>query len=113
MYYRSNCPDGMRIGVARCDRLTADEPPRFYRFIDHPLFEDHPELHVEDPFVWHNGENFEMIAKDMNGNGCGVVGGGRASCVGEWSRLGLRSGEARVQPHIVVHGRYFEGGVSP
>ncbi|MCI6842594.1 MAG: glycoside hydrolase family protein [Eubacteriales bacterium] len=76
MYYRSNCPDGMRIGVARCDRLTADEPPRFYRFIDHPLFENYPELHVEDPFVWHNGENFEMIAKDMNGNGCGVVGGG-------------------------------------
>lgn len=76
MYYRSNTSNGMRIGVAKCDKLYADRPPEFYRLIDHPIFENHPELHVEDPYVWHNGENFEMIAKDMNGNGCGTVGGG-------------------------------------
>ena len=30
-------------------------------------------ISVEDPFVWHNGENFEMLAKDMEGTLTGEV----------------------------------------
>jgi hypothetical protein len=61
LYYRSNTPDGLRIGLA-----VADSPEGPYRRIqDEPVMQG---FNIEDPFVWHNGSGFEMIAKDMTGD---------------------------------------------
>jgi hypothetical protein len=60
LYYRSNTRDGLRIGLAVADR---PEGP-YERVSDDPIM---PDINVEDPFVWHNGICFEMIAKDMTG----------------------------------------------
>ena len=60
LYYRSNTPDGLRIGLA-----VAESPEGPYeRIRDEPVMEG---INIEDPFVWHNGHCFEMIAKDMTG----------------------------------------------
>jgi len=60
LYYRSNTPSGLRIGLA-----TAPSPEGpFERLQDDPVLEG---MDVEDPFVWHNGLHFEMLAKDMTG----------------------------------------------
>jgi len=60
LYYRSNTPEGLRIGLA-----VADNPEGPYRRIqDRPVINDY---HVEDPFVWHNGVEFNMLAKDISG----------------------------------------------
>lgn len=34
------------------------------------------QINLEDPFIWHSGSRFEMIAKDMMGNVCGEKYGG-------------------------------------
>lgn len=60
LYYRSNTPDGLRIGLA-----VAESPEGPYKRIQNePVMQ---EINIEDPFVWHNGHCFEMIAKDMTG----------------------------------------------
>lgn len=60
LYYRSNAPDGLRIGLA-----IAESPEGPYKRIqDEPIMQ---EFNIEDPFVWHNGQCFEMVAKDMSG----------------------------------------------
>jgi len=60
LYYRSNTPNGLRIGLA-----VADKPEGPYcRIQNEPVMNG---IDVEDPFVWHNGDHFEMIAKDMTG----------------------------------------------
>lgn len=60
LYYRSNTPDGLRIGLA-----VAESPEGPYeRIQDEPVMQG---INIEDPFVWHNGSCFEMIAKDMTG----------------------------------------------
>ncbi len=60
LYYRSNTPEGLRIGLA-----VADTPEGPYRRVqDKPVLTG---FNVEDPFVWHNGSEFEMLAKDMKG----------------------------------------------
>ncbi len=61
LYYRSNTPDGLRIGLAVAD--TPDGP--YKRVQDKPVTEN---FHIEDPFVWHNGTCFNMLAKDISGN---------------------------------------------
>ena len=71
MYYRSNTPEGLRIGVAR----AKDASLNFERIIDHPILLEHPELRVEDPFVWEADDGFHMIAKDMKGTTGEVFGG--------------------------------------
>lgn len=66
LYYRTNTVDNkMAIGLA-----VADRPEGPYRRGDKPAIEN---VVVEDPFVWHNGKNFEMLAKDMNGSATGEV----------------------------------------
>ncbi len=72
MYYRANTPGRLCIGVAR----SKDASMKFERILDHHIFVDHPEINVEDPFVWQNGDHFEMIAKDLNGKSCGTLFGG-------------------------------------
>ena len=60
LYYRSNAPEGLRIGIA-----VASQPEGPYvRLLSDPIMTN---FSVEDPFVWHNGKFFEMLAKDMKG----------------------------------------------
>ncbi len=60
LFYRSNTPGGLRIGLA-----VADRPEGPYRRVrDTPVLEG---FNVEDPFVWHDGKRFHMLAKDMTG----------------------------------------------
>jgi hypothetical protein len=63
LYYRSNYRKQCRIGVARADHLGAP----FERLYDDPIFDFGPDESIEDPFVWHNGGHFELIAKDLGG----------------------------------------------
>ena len=60
LYYRSNTPDGLRIGLAVSESPEGPDKRRQ----DEPVMQG---INVEDPFVWHNGCCFEMIAKDMTG----------------------------------------------
>ena len=60
LYYRTNIPTGgIHTGVA-----IADSPAGPYQRGNSPAIQN---LCIEDPFVWHNGENFEMLAKDISG----------------------------------------------
>ncbi|MBU7003930.1 MAG: glycoside hydrolase family protein [Theionarchaea archaeon] len=63
LYYRSNTPEGLRIGVARSPKLGAP----FSRLSEEPVLKFGGGKHVEDPFVWRTGDLFEMVAKDLNG----------------------------------------------
>jgi len=84
LYYRSNTPQGLRLGLAVAER---PEGP-YRRFQDGPVLEG---MDVEDPFVWHDGEAFQMLAKDMSGSLTGErhAGAHLASSDGvSWSLLG-------------------------
>ncbi len=71
LYYRSY---DMTVGLAE-----ADEPEGPYRRIgDGPLPSLQPPNRVEDMYVWHSGEHFEMLAKDCTG---GVLSGERGAGV--------------------------------
>ena len=59
LYYRSNSKIGP-IGLA-----VFEDPEGEAKRFDMPVLTR--EMLVEDPFVWHNGEHFEMIAKDLSG----------------------------------------------
>lgn len=75
LIYRSSSEEtGMRLGLARARRF--DGP--YNRVQDAPLhFNAHGlDLVMEDPFVWHNGTEFEMLAKDCNGKLTGEKGAG-------------------------------------
>ncbi len=72
LFYRSNTPSGMKIGVAKAPSFS----DRFTRVVDHPLFQKFDGMVIEDVFVWSNGDHFEMIAKDCNGKLCGEKWGG-------------------------------------
>ena len=63
LYYRSNTPEGLRIGLAAADNINSP----FIRVHDDPVIQFENGGYVEDPFVWHNGRCFEMIAKDWTG----------------------------------------------
>jgi hypothetical protein len=67
LLYRSNTPQGLRIGAAMAD----DYRGPFGRLQDEPVLQFSGGNHAEDPFVWQEGDHFEMIAKDMTG---GVTG---------------------------------------
>ena len=61
LYYRSNTPQGLRIGLAVAQNVDSE----FERYGDEPVLSG---ADVEDPFVWHDGKKFGMVAKDMTGN---------------------------------------------
>ena len=71
LLYRSNTPEGLRIGVALADDL--DSP--FRRLRDDPVLVL-PEGFVEDPYVWWEGGHYELIAKDCTGAITGEKGAG-------------------------------------
>ena len=72
LYYRSNTPEGLKIGVAKAE--TPGEA--FQRVLSTPVFAGLPSVCVEDPYVWYHNGHYEMIAKDINGLTCGEVFGG-------------------------------------
>lgn len=72
MIYRSSSEGTFcQLGAAVADhplgpyRRASDEP------ILTPLVRDQSAL--EDPFLWHNGREFEMLAKDLTGAVCGEL----------------------------------------
>ena len=64
LYYRSNTPQGLRIGLARSPELGLP----FERVQDDPVLRLEGDSHVEDPFVWQTAEGFQMLAKDLTGS---------------------------------------------
>lgn len=71
LYYRSNTPEGMRLGLAGAEHYAGP----YRRLAEDPVLRfDAGE--VEDPFVWWNGDQYELIAKDMRGEICGEDGAG-------------------------------------
>ena len=69
LYYRSNTPKGLRLGCTCAATLGAP----FERLSDEPVLTFSGDEFVEDPYVWHNGEHYELIAKDIHGGICGEV----------------------------------------
>lgn len=63
LFYRSNTPDGLRLGVAGADTFRGP----YRRLSDEPVLRFESGDFVEDPFVWWNGDHYEMLAKDMLG----------------------------------------------
>jgi hypothetical protein len=63
LYYRSNTPEGLRIGVAE----AADIDSPFERLRDDPVLRFGGGNHVEDPYVWWAKDHYEMLAKDLTG----------------------------------------------
>ena len=64
LYYRSNAPEGTRLGLA----VAASPEGPYVRVSNEPIM---PNLHVEDPFTWHDGKMFRMLAKDQSGKHTG------------------------------------------
>jgi len=71
LLYRSNTPNGQRIGAARAE--DPDSP--FRRISDHPVLVLSQGF-VEDPYLWWAEDHFEMIAKDCTGAITGEQGAG-------------------------------------
>ena len=69
MFYRSNTPDGLRIGVSGADHYSGP----YRRLSDEPVLRFKSGDFVEDPFVWWNQDHYEMLAKDMLGGITGEV----------------------------------------
>lgn len=70
MIYRSSSEDTFaQLGIA-----AAEHPAGPYRRLsDEPILTRlvSRKSAIEDPFLWHNGRSFEMIAKDLTGTICG------------------------------------------
>lgn len=69
LLYRSNTPEGLRIGAAIAD--APDAP--FRRLADEAVLRLEGGNAVEDPFVWWAGSRLEALAKDMTGGVTGEV----------------------------------------
>lgn len=65
--YEGDVHGRMMLGVARAKDLRGPYSVLGRMEIVGPQGEGE----VEDPFLWHNGEGFELIAKDMTGSLCG------------------------------------------
>ena len=64
LVYRSNTPDGLRLGAAMAQNWQSP----FERVRDEPVLADCDSDHfVEDPCIWQTADGFEMIAKDIPG----------------------------------------------
>lgn len=63
LYYRSNTPAGLRLGLARADSFAGP----YARVTDEPVIQFPDGQFVEDPYVWQAAGHFEMVAKDMRG----------------------------------------------
>ncbi len=61
--YRSNTPQGLRLGITKAKSF--DRP--YQRLSDQPVFTFTDGSHVEDPYLWWENGQCEMLAKDMSG----------------------------------------------
>lgn len=74
--YNGNTHSDMMIGVAEADTVFGP-----YRVLtDQPIFGPTRLGEIEDPFVWCDGREYHMIAKDMHGTLCGEFHGGVHAC---------------------------------
>jgi len=76
LYYRSNTPHGLRIGLA----LAEDLGKPFVRISDEPVLKFAGDNFVEDPYVWQENGHYELIAKDIKGGIVGEVHAGIHAC---------------------------------
>lgn len=61
----------LQLGVAFA---PSPEGP-FERLCENPLFADRSDLHLEDPFLWHDGQCFHALLKDnFKGDSGGITG---------------------------------------
>lgn len=71
-----NSAPPLLLGVAEAE----DPLGEYRRLSDDPIFRfdtaDNQDNDVEDPFVWYNGKEYELIMKDRFGHICGEEGGG-------------------------------------
>jgi len=72
LLYRSNTPDGLRIGAT----MAADYNSPFERISDLPVLQLDDGNFVEDPYIWWTEDHYEMLAKDMTGGITGEKHGG-------------------------------------
>jgi len=63
LLYRSNTPEGLRIGAA----VAGSWRGPYERLSDEPVLRLAGGSFVEDPFVWRVGDHLEALAKDMTG----------------------------------------------
>lgn len=70
MPYDKPLHGNMTFGIAKADNYTSP----FIPMTTKPIFDSTAEL--EDPFIWHDNDGFNMIAKDMYGNISGEHYGG-------------------------------------
>ncbi|HAI10131.1 MAG TPA: glycosyl hydrolase family 43 [Phycisphaerales bacterium] len=79
LVYKStaNQTDLLRLGVSKAEHYNAD----FKRLSDESILNfDQTNDHVEDPYVWYDGNQFQLIMKDMEGGICGEQYGGIHAC---------------------------------
>lgn len=65
-YAGKRLPCKFRFGVAQAEHFLED----YKRMREKPLFENFGKYDFEDPYMWFNGDSYEMVCKDMNG-ACG------------------------------------------
>lgn len=68
--YEGNTYSKMKIGVAYAKYYDAE----YVRYSDMPVFDE--SVHIEDPYIWRDKDQYHLIAKDMEGNICGEKYGG-------------------------------------
>lgn len=76
MIYKSREYSGstLQLGVAIADNPAGP----FQRLSNQPILGfDNPDLHVEDPYLWHADGQFHLLMKDDFKNNCGGI-------TGEW-----------------------------
>ena len=59
--------DLLRYGIAYAEHYTGP----YRRLRDSPIFDFGENEHVEDAYIWHDGQRFNLIMKDMRGGICG------------------------------------------
>jgi hypothetical protein len=68
LHPRGRYPGRFNLGAAR----AANWRSPFQRLSDLPItLSGSLDNHIEDPYIWWNGEGYEMIVKDMTGEVCG------------------------------------------
>jgi hypothetical protein len=97
--------DFMRLGIARA---AAWNRP-FERLLDRPLFTfDDLNASVEDPFFWHDGRQFNMLMKDMEGRLCGEHHGGLFATSSDALHWDIRRNEVAYSRNV----RWDDGTVT-
>jgi len=77
LLFKARAWQGEKFGPMTIGLATALSPGDSYSVASQePVFSSSRFGEMEDPFLWHDGEGYKMIAKDMTGRLCGQAGGG-------------------------------------